>query len=617
MLMADEDEQKKPEIDDSVTLDDEGEESTEGTTDAAAGTEHDTEGQLGDSEAVMSDQEPPKAPNKFKRVLLAYWHKKKWTLPVTVVILIGIIFAVPATRYPLLALGMKRNFTVEVVDSKTNTPVSGATIQLDGKTATTDSAGDATLQAKVGKRVLSISKQYYEHASVDVFVGLTTGKNKQSVQLVATGRQVPIKVVNKITGKPVADAEIKVLNTEAKTNTDGTATIVLPTGTATRSATITASGYNSLSGSVELTSSVVSANTFSLIPSGRIYFLSNLSGNIDVVSANLDGSGRKTVLAGTGSEDQNNTVLLASRDWQYLALLSKRDGGQYAKLFLINTSDDKVTTMDEGNATFNPVGWSGHYFVYTANQANVQQWQSGQNLIKSYDADTNKATQIDQTSAIGTQNDYASNGINFVDLVGNRIVYGLGWSTSYGSSSFLTGEKDTVMSADPDGTNKQDVRDFSISGSTQYTYVNALVYNPTTLYIQVSTGQTPVYYVYQSANNSVTQSNTVTDTAYNQLQQNYVTYLVSPSGSKTFWSEQRDGKNTLFVGDYYGSNGTQIATLSDYTTYGWYSDNYLLVEKNGSELYIMPTSGGQALKISDYYKPPRNFYGYGGGYGGL
>jgi hypothetical protein len=29
------------------------------------------------------------------------------------------------------------------------------------------------------------------------------------------------------------------------------------------------------------------------------------------------------------------------------------------------------------------------------------------------------------------------------------------------------------------------------------------------------------------------------------------------------------------------------------------------------------SSNGKALKISDYYKPPQNFYGYGGGYGGL
>jgi hypothetical protein len=58
--------------------------------------------------------------------------------------------------------------------------------------------------------------------------------------------------------------------------------------------------------------------------------------------------------------------------------------------------------------------------------------------------------------------------------------------------------------------------------------------------------------------------------------------------------------------------------LSDYDTYGWYSDNYLLVSKNSSELYVMDKAGKQtALKISDYHKPAQVFTGYGGGYGGL
>ena len=75
--------------------------------------------------------------------------------------------------------------------------------------------------------------------------------------------------------------------------------------------------------------------------------------------------------------------------------------------------------------------------------------------------------------------------------------------------------------------------------------------------------------------------------------------------------------NTLFIGDSSGGSGKQIATLSDYDTYGWYTDDYLLVSKNGSELYIMPVSGGTPIKISDYNKPAQNFNGYGGGYGGL
>jgi hypothetical protein len=93
--------------------------------------------------------------------------------------------------------------------------------------------------------------------------------------------------------------------------------------------------------------------------------------------------------------------------------------------------------------------------------------------------------------------------------------------------------------------------------------------------------------------------------------------LLSPSSNQTFWTDQRDGKNTLFVGDNDAKNQKTIASLSGYNIYGWFTDNYLLVSKNSSELYVMPVAGGTPLKITDYYKPAINYQGYGGGYGGL
>ena len=581
----------------------------------------DGEAQLGDSEKVTGGQgqEPPKPPNKFKRFFIAYWRKKKWTLPLTIVVLLGIIFGLPMSRYPLLALGLKRSYTVAVVDSKTNTPVTGARVTLGGNTITTDNAGDATFKASVGKQVATITKQYYENASVNVFVGVSTAKNSDSVHLAATGRQVPIKVINKFTGKPVDNAEVSVLDTEAKTSANGTATIVLPTSSSTRSATVNASGYNELSSKVTVTSSAVSSNTFDLIPAGHVYFLSNLSGKIDVVSTNLDGSGRTTVLGGTGNEDPNNTSLLASTDWKFLALLSKRDSGQYGKLYLINTSsNNQLTTLDGGGTEYvTLVGWSGHNFVYEVHNPTVQSWQSGGTILKSYDADSGKTTTIDQTSADGSQSGYEYQNISFVNLVNTKLVYALTWNSEY-NGGINASNQDTIVSANADGSSKTTLKSFSIASNAASTYFSSVAPKPGSLDILTENGGGQnVYYTYNAGNNTVTQSNTISDDSFNQEQQAQVTYLVSPSGNSTFWAEQRDGKNTLFVGDYNGNNGNQIASLSDYTTYGWYTDNYLLVEKGGSELYVMPVSGSTAYKISDYFKPPINYYGYGGGYGGL
>ncbi len=585
---------------------------------------------LGDTERVMRDGEPAE-PGKIKRFFAGYWRKKKWTLPLTFLSIVGIISVVPATRYPLLAAaGVKRQFAVVVWDSKTDTPVSGARVTLDGTTHVTDDVGGAFFTLKVGSGTLTVSKQYYRSFSENVFVGVThKSANVRAIHLIATGRQVPIIVVNQINGKPIQNAEISVLDTEAKTDLAGKATIVLPTGSATRLAAVTAGGYNDLSAGIQVTSQPVAANTFKLTPSGRVYFLSNLSGNIDVVSTNLDGTGRQTVLAGTGSEDPNNTVLLASRDWKYLALLSKRDGGQNAKLFLINTSNNQVTTIAEDAATFTPLGWSGHYFVYLIDRTDVQAWQPNQSALKSYDAETGDTAVLDQTSAQGTSADYISQsiGTNYgtqpgVYLTGNSILYSKQWNGPngtdlYGGSLKLSGMQDQIMSISPDGSNKQVLKSISTPANGGYLNLFSAANKPDDIYFEAETynnGLNDVYYEY--LNGAVTQSNTITNETFTQTQQNHATYLESPSGSQTFWSEQRDGKNTLLVGDVNGGGSNQVASPSDYIPYGWYTDDYLLVEKNGSELYVMPAGGGSALKISDYYKPSQSLYGYGGGYGG-
>src|SRR5690606_15271214 len=101
---------------------------------------------------------------------------------------------------------------------------------------------------------------------------------------------------------------------------------------------------------------------YTLTPTGKIYFLSKRTGKVDVMKCNLDGTDQAVVLAGTGSEDQDDTQLLASTDWKYLALKSRREG-KYSKIYIINTQDDKLITADEGEASFQSYGWIDHNFV--------------------------------------------------------------------------------------------------------------------------------------------------------------------------------------------------------------------------------------------------------------
>jgi len=562
----------------------------------------------------------PTVKGRWKSFWHRYWRKKPLTLPLTVLVLLGVILTVPFTRYPVLGTFLQESFKVVVLDKSSNTPVSNAVVTLKGKTVKTDAKGLATLKVKVGNGNLAAAKKYYKSASVTALVPLKQ-KDAYKVYIVATGRQVPVVVVNKISGKPVANALLTAAGTEAKTDKDGKAIIVLPAGNKTADIKVKLTGYNDLSGTVVVTEQTDKANTFAVTPAGKIYFLSKLSGKIDVVKTDLDGSNRQTVLAGTGKEDGVDTILLASRDWKYLVLKSKRDGGDNAKLFLIDTTNsDKLTTMDEGNAYFTLVGWSDHHFVYQVSRNGYNNWQPKAQALKIYDAEAGKIAVIDETDASGTgPYDYAYNQFGSIYILDNELVYYKNWAGNNYSGNELDGKSVSVISVKPDGSGKHTVKDFPAPSHSLYTYayysIQARLYEPQGIYFQVPLtdgSNKNVYYEYEDA--KITAKSDVTDQQFNDA---YPTYLVSPSGKQTFWTDSRDGKNVLFVGDADAKSEKQIATLSDYSNYGWYSDDYLLVTKNSSELSIMPAAGGVPIKISDYHKPAYNFSGYGGGYGGL
>lgn len=551
----------------------------------------------------------PKEHSKLKRILQ---NKRTWAL---ISLILLVLFAIPVTRYRILGLFIKRQVQIVVVDSKTNTPVSNAQVRLSSKQAKTDANGRTKINAGLGQSKLEINKQYYKVFDKPFFVGFRTPKSSK-VKLVATGRQVPITVVNKITGKPVAGAEIKVLDTTAKTDKQGKAVVVLPTSSVSDSASIAAVGYNLTKVTVQVTDKPVKQNSFEITPNGHIYFLSNLSGKIDVVKTNLDGSGRQVVFAGSGKEDAASTSLLASRDWKYAVLKSKHEGIR-PTLYLIDTGSDKVTQFDSSNASFNLIGWYGHSFMYDLTSNTVSQSQAGHQTIKSYDADKQQLNQLDQNQVEGNSTSYAYQNFYNYYIINNLLLYNVQWYTydATGNGYNLAGKNDSIRGVQPNGQNKKDYQNFSAAGIG---YIQAALYGPQSVYYAVynSNDSKTAYYEFEDLNVSTTKN-----IDQNDFNKTYPTYLISPSGNQTLWTDLRDGKNTLFIGDPKAKNSKQINSVGDYAPYGWYGDNYILLTKNNSQLYIMPNSaspgGKQPLKVTDYYKPATTFNGYGYGYGGL
>ena len=521
-----------------------------------------------------------------------YGSHKKYSIPATVLIVLAILGAVPFTRYHAAGLVLKKDFTIQVTDSVTNTPVSGATVSTGAISATADGSGKVTLRSvRVGPHTFSISKKYYKDGSISAVVPILRQKTTPSILFVATGRQVKIKVTNLISGKVLGAVEIQVAGTTAKTASDGTAIAVLPADTSTQKATLSLDGYNVASVTVKISNKDVAENDFKLTPAGKIYFLSKRTGSLDVMKANLDGSKAETVVAGTGNEEQGNTFLQQSPDGKYVALVAKRTTTDPTpQLYVLATADDKLLQADSGNAVFNMTGWVGDSLVYTVARQDLPAWQQGLNKLKSYDATNGKNTLLDQSAGSD-----ASSGVNenyqTVMISGNNVIYGKTWSYTADATN-LTGKHASLQIIGIDGQNHQPITTYPATDIVQF-----IPRSPVALYISDETADlaTTTYFDYTAGGTPKQVS-----LSGNQLYASSYFYFFSASGSQTFWSEPRDGKYALVLGDSNGASPKTIANLSDYSAYGWYTDNYLLVTKSASELYIMDTHGDPAIKVTDF-----------------
>lgn len=527
-----------------------------------------------------------------------------------VVVLLVVLLAVPMTRYGIAGAFIKKDVMITVVDSTTKKPVTEAAVTLGAVSSKTDSKGMAHLSdVPVGSYTLKIEKNYYELTETSYTVPILSSPQEAQLEVKATGRQVTVNLVNTITQKPLAKATIKAHDTSAVTDDKGNAVIVLPADKETVKGMVSLEGYNQQDITIKVTEQE-DANKFSLTPSGTIFYLSKQTGKINVMKSNLDGSNPQVVVEATGNESDQTTVLLAARDWRYLALSADRTGSGNEQLYLIDSTSGSLKVIDEGDANFQLVGWSDHKFVYTLTRNNKESWEDKRQALKMYNAETGQLNTVDETIGAGT-NYYDSQFEQLLRpyILDGKLVYAKFWQV--GNTTETSDKKSAIILVNTHSEQKQTIKEFSMQNTIS---IDSKLYEPQEVYFRVTTdGSEPVFYEYEGG--SVKSVTNTDDKFYNTF---YPTYLVSPSGEKTFWFEPRDGKNALFVGDKNGSNSTELALQSEYSAYGWFSDEYVLLSKNDSELYIAPSDSlaNDPIKVTNYHKPTLTFPGYGYGYGG-
>lgn len=541
------------------------------------------------------------APSGFKAKLYHLLKSKKtWVILFFVVLIV--LLVVPPSRYALLGAIIKEPVAVTVRDSRTGSPVSDATVKLAGKSAVTNGSGIAKLKVAPGPSNIAVSKQYYTSSKVSYFVRFKAAAT--SISLKATGRQVPLTVIDRISGSPLTNAEITTAKTSARTDSKGKATLVLPATLATEAANINLKGYNAAKVSVAVTDSSVPGNTFNLTPAGKVYFLSGGPGNINVAKANLDGTGTQTIVEATGQED-SATSLSASSDWRYLVLKSRRDTAQPA-LYLLDTSNDKLTAFDSSNSNFTLIGWYGHNFMYEATSNTTPSTQNGHETIKSYDADHQQLNQLDQSQTEAVSPGYAYQHFYNFYVLNNLLTYTVQWQ---GSGVKLENEMSSIRGVQPDGQNKKDYQTFPSAGLGT---IQAVLYQPQAVYYAVPGNSGTTYYNF--ANQTV---NTVPIDA-SAFSRAYPTYYSSPAKNQTLWAGAA-GTGALYTGDANAAHQQQVTNGGNYTAYGWYTQKYVFASVGG-QLYIGAASSSAPnhapVKIGAVYQTASGFQNYAYSYGG-
>lgn len=552
-------------------------------------------------EPTATDVSEPEAPKKSKHKNIFERSKdwalnhKKISIPVAILVVILVILGLPFTRYQTLGLVYKKNFVVSAYDASTNTPVSGATVTSGSVSASTNGSGKATLKLPVGKHTFTITKKYYKDNQLTVIVPILNQKTTPSVGLEATGRQVKITVTNVITKKPLSDVGISVSETQAKTDKDGNATVVLPASLSAVEATLSLGGYNNSKVMVTISNKEVAQNSFTLTPAGKVYFLSKRTGSLNVMKINYDGTSAEVAVQGTSYEDSSTSKLLQSPNGKYVALLTQRSADDKTpQLYLVSTADDKVFSIDSATAYFSLVGWEGDNLIYTVNRTDLSAWQAGKNKIKSYTASTGKTNLLDQTTASGDSKSYIYENYRGLALFKNQIVYVKYWYAccSYTSSSLLTSKTASLNTVDPTGGNHKTVSTYP---AADYYSLSRKAVNIIDLRQSVYSGGQH-FYEYSLG----TGVKDIEDIADSKFYSTPVDYVLSADMSRAVWSDLRDGKHTILIGDTDGAGSSSVLELSDYTSMNWANDDYLLLDKKGSEIYIVSTAGGDATKVTDY-----------------
>jgi hypothetical protein len=512
---------------------------------------------------------------KVRGLFGIYFRSKlaRWVTLFIVLGLVGAAGAVPTSRYYLLnTAGVRSSASVAVTDQSTFQPLKNVRITIADQSALTDENGKVTLKnLKLGGTQLMLEKYAYSPITQHVTVGW--GSNPfGSFKLAPTGSQYTIKVVDYLSGKPVAKAQAVAGKADAQSDDKGVVKLSMDHVDATTvDAVVTADGYREEHFTLSLVDSKQETD-LRLVPANKAVYISKRSGKYDVYAKYIDGKDEQKILSGTGNE-QDNMVLVPSLDGKAVALVSTRDnqhnsdGFLLSTLTMINLAGNTTKTVTHSEQVY-IVGWAGTRLVYVQTAAGASAANPNRQRLMSYDYGTGDNHQLAST-----------NYFNDVLIVNGKIYYAP--SSTYQAAGVAI----NFFSINPDGSNKQTVLAQEAWSAYRVGHDEIVLSSPNQQWYSYKLSGAP----------------TKLDGAPGSLVSRV--YVDSPDATHSLWVDLRDGKGVLLSYDTNKKADTAIQTKSGLTTpVRWLNSTTVVYRvKSDQETadYAVNIEGGNPQKIAD------------------
>jgi hypothetical protein len=542
----------------------------------------------GDTVLAAEDEKKGASTVKVARgrgnLFAAWWHNP-WARWLTILIVLGGIagvIATPTTRYFMLnQAGVQAAASVKTVDDTTGLPLKGVRVTLGGRSVDTGADGVASFRGlALGPHSLKIEQPGF--GVVDQKLVLGWGSNPLGVyKLKSVGVRFTIEARDYLTDKPLAGVQAISGESTAVSDKNGKVTITLTSlSEAADPVVLSKAGYRNEE--ITLDQDARKTTKALLVPAQKTVYVTKQSGKYDVYKSDIDGKNPQVLLAGTGSET-SNISLVVSPDGAKVAVVSTRDnqrdsgGLLLSSLLIVNLSDGDAVSIAKA-AQLQLIDWVGSRLIFEQVSSDASTPVNARYAVIGYNVTDNTRVQL-----------AAAKRLNAVFSAQGKLYYAVA------SDPTDAAVKPAFYRINSDGSGKQVAIDAEIWSGQRVDF--------NTLNLQ-SAGEG--WYAYDVRAGRAT--NIPGPTTYvNRL------YTENLTGHKSLWVESRDGQGILQ--QYEASSGKESRVIAQGgLTYPvrWLAENIVVYRVvTGGEVadYAVSLLGGPASKITDV----TNTYGYSSG----